>query len=134
MTERTYTELPNAILIAVQAVVVEEKMMAAEVNTSPQQVARSFPRVGKIEPASPCSIAAYPTSSTSSFTIAFSVTRTALRRALGDESFDLVDFFVREAQIAGAHNSLGLTRVARARDRSGHCGMVKRPRDRDFSG
>jgi hypothetical protein len=27
-----------------------------------------------------------------------------------------------------------LTRVARARDRSGHCGMVKRPRDRDFSG
>jgi hypothetical protein len=56
------------------------------------------------------------------------------RRVVGDEGFDLIYFFICEAELAGEHDSFGLTRIAGADNRSGHRGMVQCPRDCDFSG
>jgi hypothetical protein len=58
----------------------------------------------------------------------------ALRESLGEKGFDLGHFRIREAQVASAHDSFRLTRVAGADDRSGHCGMVQCPSGCDFSG
>src|SRR5271165_3626437 len=54
-------------------------------------------------------------------------------RSLGEESLDLVCFSIRKAQIASAHDSLGLACIAGTDDGSGHRGIVQRPSDCDFS-
>jgi hypothetical protein len=47
----------------------------------------------------------------------------ALRRGFSDDSSDLAHVFIREAELAGTHDSLGLTRVAGADDSSCNCGV-----------
>ena len=63
----------------------------------------------------------------------FSVVEFPLRRGLNEEIFDLVHFFIAEAQVARAHDSFGLLGVAGPDDGSGHGGMVERPGNCHFA-
>jgi hypothetical protein len=60
--------------------------------------------------------------------------RSLSRRSLGEERVDIFHFPIREAQIASAHDPLGLTRVASADDGSGDGWIMQCPGDCDFSG
>jgi len=51
-----------------------------------------------------------------------------------EEGFDLFHFLVGKAQLAGAHDSLSLTRVAGADNGSCDGGIVQSPCDCDFTG
>jgi hypothetical protein len=64
----------------------------------------------------------------------FCTTADRSRGSLGEKGFDLGYFLIGEAQLAGPHHSLSLTRVAGADDRPDHRGMVQSPGDCDFSG
>ena len=45
------------------------------------------------------------------------------------KGFDLVCFLIREAQLTGPHNTLGLARIAGPDDRASHGRMVQCPGD-----
>src|SRR6202163_4785695 len=61
------------------------------------------------------------------------VVKIPLCHGLDEEIFDLIHFFITETQLARAHDSLRLLRVAGPDDGSGHSGMVQRPGNCHFA-